>query len=166
MKMWNWLVDKLIAFAKRTPYFHLQHADGSSYMERYWVVRLGRRWNKDYGLIGIRLHHILTPDLDRVLHDHPWAFISVVLRGWYIEHRPVTNSPCFDGEMEKTYRTIRLVRSIAFRWWTDRHRITTVSTGGVWTLFVTFPKMQWWGFYTRLGKIYYQDYNSVHGGRK
>lgn len=40
------LVDRLIARAMRTPYFHLFHDDGAPYMERYWLVRIGmpRNW--------------------------------------------------------------------------------------------------------------------------
>lgn len=37
----NFLVNRLIARAKCTPYFHLFHDDGTPYMERYWLVRIG-----------------------------------------------------------------------------------------------------------------------------
>jgi hypothetical protein len=36
-------------------------------------------------LLNIYLHHFLGSDKD-VLHDHPWASISFVLRGGYTEH--------------------------------------------------------------------------------
>lgn len=159
--MWNWLVDKLIARAKRTPFVHLYHADGSPYMMRYWL--LGRDGEKNSWWPAIRLHHICTKDNDRHLHDHPWAFISVVLRGKYIEQRPVDISPTgFVGEHEYTYSTVRREGSVAFRWWTDRHYIRYVTPGGVWTLFVRFKRMHGWGFQTARGKIYHRDYESRH----
>lgn len=34
---------------------------------------------------GIFLHHMLRSDHERALHDHPWPFVSVVLRGGYTE---------------------------------------------------------------------------------
>lgn len=157
--MWNWLVDKLIAFAKRTPYSHLHNADGSVYMERYWLIPY--EWKLPFEF-AVRVHHIVTPDVDRHLHDHPWTFLSFILRGWYIEHHPVMRRKCFDGDYEKTYTTFRDVRSWALRWSTDRHRISCVSAGGVWTLFISFNYMHWWGFYTPAGKIYYGDYDSGH----
>lgn len=149
------LASWLIARAKRTPYFHLHHADGTLYMERYWLLQT--RW------ANARVHCIHTADLDRHMHDHPWSFISVVLRGFYLEHRPREIEPIFfkDGAEWRT-GLFRRVGSFAFRRATDRHRITTVSCGGVWTLFITFPKRQWWGFYTPSGKIHWKNYESVH----
>lgn len=37
----RFLVARLIARAQRTPYFHLFHMDGTPYMERYWLLRIG-----------------------------------------------------------------------------------------------------------------------------
>lgn len=182
------LVNWLIARAKRTPYFHLQHADGSEYMGRWWLVpyQYGHPldcWRNPLGWllqqfgIAVRVHHIATPDLDRALHDHPWDFISVVLRGGYLEARPVTISPCFDftadpqmypGRVcyagpggEAVTHTERLAGSIGYRRATDRHRIVAVRPD-TYTLFITFRKVQWWGFYTPMGKVYYRDYASAH----
>jgi hypothetical protein len=183
-RLWNWTVDRLIALAKRTPYFHLHHGDGTLYMERYWLVpfisseHVGcyamRWWREPFGWlcqrfgIAMRIHVIHTPDLDRALHDHPWNFVSVVLRGWYTELRPIDNGqPCFaehelsDGGEELTWIIHRAERSVAFRRATDRHRIINQSARCV-TLFITGPKRQWWGFYTPSGKVYYKDYDSVH----
>lgn len=97
------VVGRLLARAKRTPYFHLHHGDDSLYMERYWIVPFAsekegcyiatwRRpvvWLLQALGVSIRLHVIHTPDLDRAMHDHPWTFASWVLRGWYEEQRPL-----------------------------------------------------------------------------
>lgn len=180
--MGQWLADALIRRAKRTPYFHLYDADGSTYMERYWLVPYVDKEDKPgchnalwyrqpitwlvqrFGL-AIRLHLIRRADNDRVMHDHPWDFWSTVLRGWYIEARPFDNGrPCFtlDCDDELDERTLRAQGSVAFRRATDRHRIVEVAPGGVWTLFVTSRPRHWWGFYTPIGKVYYQDYESRH----
>lgn len=155
--MLNWLVEKLIKFAKRTPYTHLYHEDGSVYMERFWLVPVDWKWP-----FAARIHWIATPDHDRHLHDHPWAFLSLILWGSYIEARPVTVQPCFEGEREVVNVKLRRRWSLAFRHATDRHYIPAVSPGGVWTLFISFKFVQWWGFYTPMGKVYYRDYHSVH----
>lgn len=116
------LVAWLIVIARRTPHTHLYHADGSLYMARFWLWRT--RW------FSARIHHIATPDLDRHFHDHPWTFISLVLRGGYIEARPATIEPCFmygAPEIERYVIRARRAGSIALRRTTDRHRVTWVS---------------------------------------
>lgn len=167
------LTDWLINRAKRTPYFHLQHGDGSEYMARWWLVPYRHLhalawWRNPLGWllqqfdIAVRVHHIATADLDRALHDHPWDFISVVLRGGYLEARPRNISPCFEGHgTEDSFYTERCTGSIGYRRATDRHRIISVKPN-TYTLFITFKKVQWWGFYTPMGKVYYRDYASVH----
>jgi hypothetical protein len=73
----NEFTQKLIEQAKDNPYFHL---DG--YMERYWLAPF-----KENGG-NVRIHHILSSDADRHLHDHPWASTSVILDGGYWEVMP------------------------------------------------------------------------------
>ena len=140
------LVDKLIARAMRTPYVHLQ-----GYMNRYWLR------NYDHHP-AVRVHHILRADADRDMHDHPWPFLSIVLRGWYVERRPVAQGqhPCLDGGRFTQTRRGRF--SIAFRRATDRHLISEVCEGGVWTLFISFTYQKRWGFYTPTGWVDYRTY--------
>lgn len=152
------LIDALMRFAKRRPYEHLKHADGSLYMGRWWVVPRSK-WTFGYGL---RIHHIATPDFDRHLHDHPFSFVSLVLKGWYIEARPVERDPCFVGDRELCYLTQRKKGSIAYRPCWARHRICAMSQGGVWTLVLTSPRKMWWGFFTETGKVHWTQYESVH----
>lgn len=155
------LVTAMVRFAQRTPYEHLYHADGTLYMGRWWLLQ-PRWWTLG---IAVRVHHIATPDLDRHLHDHPWPFLSIVLRGWYVESRPISRAPCFreDADEEICYLTQRHAGSVAYRASTDRHRIIHLSQESVWTVVITGPKSRtWWGFFTRAGKIYWRDYPSVH----
>lgn len=149
------MIDWLICWARRKPYRkgHLFHADGSLYMERWSLFEM--RW------LSARLHHITTHDYDRALHDHPWNFASIVLRGGYVENRPETVEPCFEGDAERCSQTYRMAGSIAFRRATDRHAITSVLRN-TYSLFIYGRALQWWGFYTPSGKVYFRDYASVH----
>ena len=72
--MWKWLADRLIARAMRTPYIHLE-----GYMNRWWLIPYNR-----FG-IAVRIHEILRSDADRDLHDHPWWYVTIILRGGYWE---------------------------------------------------------------------------------
>lgn len=151
------LAGAVIRQAQRTPYRHLLHADGSLYMGRWWLFRT--RW------LSARVHHIASPDYDRHMHDHPFSFVSIILRGEYVENRPQKVEPCFIGngrDWEACTKLLRTTGSVAYRRCTQRHLISWVSDGGAWTLVFMTPKRQWWGFYTPAGKVFWQDYCSVH----
>lgn len=157
------------------PYRHLYHPDGSLYMQRLWVMprfllsktfdEYGEYYKpKDWLPFALRLHRIETADLDPHCHDHPWWFFSWMLAGSYVEARPVGRDPCFfnaASESESFFESVRGPGSFAFRRSTDRHRIIFVMPG-TWTLVLHgFPASQWWGFYTRVGKVYWREYPSV-----
>lgn len=166
------LVDFLIALSKRTPYFDIYNeADGSLYMGRNWLMprwlltpdseNAGALKAKAWLPMAIRLHHIARPDLDRDFHDHPWTFISLVLRGGYIERRPTSDVPNWLSDEEDGYYIKRRPGSFALRRYTQRHRIIHVEPDTV-TLVVVFRKRQSWGFFTRHGKVHWRAYASVH----
>lgn len=185
----DWIIDRLIAYAKRTPYFHLYNADGSTYMERYWLSPYAPRGThgEDQGCytavwwrsplvwflqrfgIAVRLHWIASADRYRDLHDHPWNFVSIVLRGWYYEQVPDFSEPVYDKAWRVSDSRLRTVGTVGYRSIHDRHTISTVSPGGVWTLFITGRKQQSWGFFTDLGWIPHEKYNpdkAMFGGAR
>lgn len=53
---------------------------GTPYMVRYFISRPN---TKKKG--RIYLHKFLRSDHDRALHDHPWNFVSIILKGGYWE---------------------------------------------------------------------------------
>lgn len=55
---------------------HLFRADGALYLVRYTLLWLP--------FLKIRLHHILLSDTE-CPHDHPWDFVSIILKGGYRE---------------------------------------------------------------------------------
>jgi len=165
------LIDRLIAYAKQTPYSHI-----GDYMERYWIVpyayeRKLRFVDRPFGWllqklgIAVRIHHILRSDDDRALHDHPWWYVSLILRGWYMEVTPV-----YDESGLYSHRDLKAYHpgALLFRRATAKHRLiipTLDATDGTrrdqscWTLFITGPYKQRWGFYPYLRtKIYWKEY--------
>lgn len=103
-----------------------------------------RRWTLRLPWFTVRLHHIVLDDVDRALHDHPWSFVSLVLRGTYDEERPAG-------------RTRRRPGTIAYRRATDLHRVT-LATDAVWTLVVTGRHRRTWGFRTDDGWVPWYEY--------
>lgn len=110
----------------------------SDYMRR-WVI---------YTPIGcIRLHHILRSDNERHHHDHPFHFLSLILRGGYIEHRP-------DEPPEQ-----HLPGSFVFRFAKDLHYLKLIEKDA-WTLVFASNPMRRWGFKTEDGWIDARNYDA------
>lgn len=114
-----------------------------------WKLKLGekltcangdvyvRRWYMETPWGSIRLHHWLHSDDDRAMHDHTWAFTTLILRGGYTDMSPSGREHLVAGQM-----ATRL----------PRHKHTVVvDSGGCWSLLVTGPKIRAWGFW-RKGK--------------
>lgn len=95
--------------------------------------------------LGVYLHRIDRPDADREHHDHPWSFISIVLRGRYVEDRWHPR----DGSWF-VRRVTRGWLSVAFRRFSDAHRIVEVAPN-TWTLIIRFRDRNTWGFYLAEG---------------
>lgn len=141
------LVDWLIAFAKRNPYSHI-----GDYMERYWIVAYGKWWAFD---VALRVHHILRSDMDRAFHDHPWPYISVILRGGYTEVKPVFESGIYVGDTRRYYGA----GSVLFRRAKAWHRLEVETGQTTWTLFLTGRYQQRWGFLVKPEyKVYWKDF--------
>lgn len=154
------IVDRIIAYAKRRPYSPICIGD-DLYMERFWIVpytsdgtwsdngcgpaptwwgRLLQRFG-----IAMRVHIIHRSDQDREFHDHPWNFLTIILRGGYWEHQPD------DSGWVATFW--RPAGSILFRHAADWHRLTINPGEQAVTLFITFRKRQMWGFLVNGQKV-------------
>lgn len=160
----QWLITR----AMRTPYLHITSADGLDiYMARYWLFNPyehcdgGPRQFKWFPW-SIRIHHIRLADQDRDLHDHPWNARTFILQGNYVEEREnpeyesalpthAFNSPIGPRIRRSAGDTARLNFG-------EFHRIDSVSTGGVWTLFVSGPYQGTWGFLVDGVKVKWRDY--------
>lgn len=144
--MRKWLLEKFATFviwyARRDPFSHIP-----GYMERYWILHYRR-----FMPYSIRVHHILRSDLDRHLHDHPWPYITFILRGGYWE---VTDNPhSLTGVQWKWYGP----GSILIRGRDHRHRLELPFGTTTWTVFMMGRKVNNWGFFTPEGKVPWRTY--------
>lgn len=112
---------------------------GAPYLKRIYV--LVTPW------FSVMLHRIFRPDGQRELHDHPWTFLSFVLRGWYREDTP-------EGE--------RRIRWMNWKRAEDRHSIRFVSRKPVWTLVFTGPRRRIWGFWREGRFIPWREYDKLN----
>jgi quercetin dioxygenase-like cupin family protein len=112
---------------------------GQSYIRRWWIVP-----RNDY--LNLYLHEMTGPDDDRAMHDHPWANVSFILRGGYIEHTP-------DGVFERQEGDVIERAANALHRFELLPGITrTIS------LFSTGPKVREWGFACPNGWVYWRHF--------
>lgn len=80
--------DRLYAAARRDPDLHIG-PPGDIYMYRYWLFNriTGHKRKYNWLPLSIRIHHIVRPDADRHLHDHPFEARTWVMAGGYTEIR-------------------------------------------------------------------------------
>lgn len=133
--MFKLLVDWLIRQAKKRPYTHIEGVSGADYMRRWWLIPYNR-----FG-ISCRVHEILQSDDDRAYHDHPWWYITIVLRGGYWEVRPKYDR---SGIYQGPQRTWIGPGAIRFRPAKSWHRLELGGTTA-YTLFICGRKSQEWG---------------------
>lgn len=155
MTIFQHVANRIILRAMRTPYWHLP-----GYMNRYWLVpfrttRSGHgsgpvnffkrpiAWLLQRLNVAVRVHHIMSSD-DRVFHDHPWNYCTVILRGGYFECTPhFDSSGIYAGEKAKWCGPGTVLFRKAKHW----HRLEIDhSVGPCWTLFISGPWKQRWGF--------------------
>jgi hypothetical protein len=100
---------------------------------------------------SLNVHHFLRGDEDRELHDHPFAFATLILKGGYLEELPYPRM-----------RVIRWPGSILFRPAKWTHRVDLLGSGA-WTLIAMTKKQREWGFHTAGGWMPFREYHSIAG---
>lgn len=151
----TWLVKR----AAKDPGQHIMSPDGTQvYMYRYWLFNKVENKKAKYPwLPSMRIHHIMVPDADRHLHDHPWNARTFILKNWYFEERIVQRDPLTDPDYWHDSDVIvnfhRSEGTSAKLRYGEYHRITTVPADGVWTLFVMGRFRGHWGFLVNDRKI-------------
>lgn len=120
-----------------------------AFMERFEIPDLDnpeRNYLTRWRLIqtpwfGIYLHRMDGPDSRPTLHDHPWPFISFILRGGYDER--VRTEPDETG-FWRAY--LRPVRWINVKSALDLHSIRRLHRTPTWTLMLVGPRRRIWGY--------------------
>jgi hypothetical protein len=129
--MWN-LIKKFVK-----PHFIIGQPE-APYLLRWYLIPRNRYFN-------IYLHKFLRSDDDRALHDHPWWFVSFMLKGTY-------------QEITDKGTSIRKAGSFLFRKALDRHRVELIDNKHCWTLFITGKKVRDWGFWCPKGFVPWQQF--------
>jgi hypothetical protein len=144
------LADRLIKRITRRPPDFTVGDPAAPYLRRWWVIPRNRVFN-------VYLHEFLRDDDDRALHDHPWPWLSIMLRGEYIEHTIAA------GGINHAKRH----QAGGFRAHGPNyaHRLALADHGRpAWTLFITGPRLREWGFHCPFaGWVHWQNFTSTDG---
>ncbi len=125
----------------KNPFLRLEikNKKGEVYFRRYGIKT---PW------FGIYLHYIYKADEEKHMHDHPWDYVSIMLKGSYCEQMPKTiDKPwefenIFPGEIHrnKAEHTHRLAKLCV-------NNIPSYEyTPPVITLFLTGRERRMWGY--------------------
>jgi hypothetical protein len=110
--------------------------DGREYLRRYFIFEA--LWFRIY------LHKISLSDADPCMHDHPWRFVSIILRGGYTEHTPKGTFKRRPGRA--IYHPVPWL-----------HRLELKKPA--WTILIGGKVKREWGFMTPSGWQSFQEYN-------
>ena len=125
-------------------------SSGKLYMRRWFLLPVGRDQEWPF---SIKLHKICRSDADRDLHDHPWSFISLILKGQYLE-------VLVDPQGDWPDRIVVPRGRFSARWRSAKslHQVL-LPEGPVWTLVFTGPRRRVWGYRTDNGWIPWDQYH-------
>jgi hypothetical protein len=153
---------------------HRNTDEGELYLRRWFIWP---RKPADLKMVPrLYLHKFYTGDSDRHLHDHPWSFTSLILKGGYTEisfnpawmkWKAVEEHWIFTGHhapeppqtFSKWYGPGSVLRRGAS--WAHSVKLSNHQDGSVnhcWSLVWTSVKCRSWGFHTEHGWCWWRNY--------
>lgn len=133
----------------------------SPYLRRWYVIPRNR-------FLNIYYHEFLRSDEDRALHDHPWASMSVILSGGYVEVMPENDGDSDVARAVVHRRVFRFTGQVSMRGPRALHRVELHGhqfgcPAPAYTLFITGPKVRDWGFLCLNGWVPWQHFTKKDG---
>lgn len=116
----------------------MDRADNEPYLERYYVFLKERRKFP----FNVFIHKFLKSDPDDV-HDHPWPYATLILKGGYYEWVPQFNE---QGVKTCEVRFWRGPGHFRFCSANSYHRVELKEGVECWTMFMPGPQKREWGF--------------------
>ena len=144
----KWFLDFLDRMGRKR--IVMDRESDEPYLERYYLFLKDR----DRFPFNVFLHKFLKGDPDDV-HDHPWPYATLILKGGYYEWLPQ-----FDSKGNKIAEmcvwrgpgSFRICRANSY------HRIELDPSVTAWTLFMPGPKKRDWGFLVNNKWIQHEQY--------
>lgn len=128
----------------------MDRVENEPYLERYYLFLKERNRFP----FNVFLHKFLKSDPDDV-HDHPWSYATLILKGGYWEWIPQFNSA---GEKIGEVAAWRGPGHFRISPARSYHRIELDPAVTAWTLFMPGPKQRDWGFLVRNQWVQWEEY--------
>jgi hypothetical protein len=116
----------------------MDRQNNEPYLERYYVFLKDRK----HFPFNIFIHKFLRSDPDDV-HDHPWPYATIILKGGYWEWVPEFSNNGKKISETKHWRGPGHFRTCSA---TSYHRIELDPSVTCWTMFMPGPQKREWGF--------------------
>lgn len=142
------LLERLLL--KLVPHFDIVKAD-QLYLRRF--ILLGTRYGNVY------LHHICHSDDDPDPHDHPWDFVTFLLRGHYINAQYAGFNEVDEATdwRDKEGAQLCSAPGVYTRAAEHCHQVI-LPDGPTWSLVLTGPRKRDWNFITKAGPVFWREY--------
>ena len=124
----------------------MDRVNNEPYLERYYVFLKDR---KSFPF-NIFIHKFLKSDPDD-LHDHPWSYFTLILKGGYYEWIPGINCEIRKWRGPGHFRICGA---------NSLHRIELAPGITCWTMFMPFRKVREWGFISKGVWVQWEEYLS------
>jgi hypothetical protein len=118
---------------------------GVDYLHRYYLFLKNRKTFP----FNVMLHKIVRSD-DPFMHDHPWPYLTIVLKGGYWEHN-------FDKNGNEI-RTWRGPGSVIKRRAKEYHWLELQNEQPATTLFFVGLRVREWGFLDNDEWVHHEDF--------
>ena len=134
----------------------LDRASNEPYLERYYLFLKDRNRFP----FNVFLHKFLKSDPDD-LHDHPWPYATIILKGGYYEW-----IPNYDKNGKRLCEVAVWRKPGHFRVSSANsfHRIELDPAVTCWTLFMPGPQQREWGFMVKDKWVQWEQYLSTKLG--
>ena len=136
----------------------LDRINNEPYLERYYLFLKDRK----HFPFNVFLHKFLKSDPDEV-HDHPWPYATLILKGGYYEHIPNFNPA---GALVGHTRYWRGPGHFRICSANSYHRVELKEGTDCWTMFMPGPQHREWGFLVKNKWIQHEEYLSHRASKK
>ena len=116
----------------------MDRQDNEPYLERYYIFLKDRK----HFPFNVFIHKFLKSDPDDV-HDHPWSYATIILKGGYYEWTPNFNSHGATIGETQHWRGPGHCRICPAN---SYHRVELKEGTDCWTMFMPGPQRREWGF--------------------
>jgi len=146
----KWLLNWLARHDRKR--IVMDRINDEPYLERYYLFLKDRTWFP----FNVFLHKFLKSDPDDV-HDHPWSYFTLILKGGYYEWLPQFDS---NGNKISELQVWRGPGHFRVSRATSYHRIELDPSVTCWTLFMPGPQQREWGFLSKGHWVQHEEYLS------